>query len=188
MDNSTIQNVSNRMKWLQNFSNGERKDTKKLTPQDLKDARAFCLMEIEGSFRKISYNTLKQCLKSQKLTIDLSHSSGDDWNYFIALRRRCHDLLRAQEGTLFKETQSDITKHLKDAYRNALWHSNLCANAYLELRRDIQAVIESRSTNPELDYKKIERILKKSTSIYTKIISQTPDTPVPALKLVTEDA
>lgn len=187
MDRSTILNVSNRVKWLQDYSNGE-KGEKKLTSEDLKDAKAFCLLEIEGLFKRIAYNTLKQCLKSEQIDTSAPHSSGDNWSHFIALRKRCHELLKAQEGAPITGETSDLTKVLKDSYKNALWHSNLCANAYLELRRDIQGVMTARSANTELDYRRIERILKKSASTYNKIISQTPDTPAPILKLVTDNS
>ena len=187
MDRSTILNVTNRVKWLQAYSSGEKGETK-LTPENLKDAKTFCSLEIDGAFIKIAYNTLKQCLKSEKLDISTPHSSGDNWSHFIALRKRCHEILKAQEGDTTISDTSNLTKILKESYKNALWHSNLCANAYLELRRDIQGVMAARSANPELDYRKIERIIKKSTSTYNKIISQTPDTPAPILKLVTDNS
>lgn len=182
MSTGKLSNATNRINWLQDILNGKIK-TNTIKAEHLRDAKSFCTIEIENLFSVLSYNTLKSCLKRCPNDFFRNHTFNDNWSYFLSLREQAHALLLAKDGKLKIQRASDDPIDYKVANRNAVWHANLCANAYLQLRRDVQGILRS-STNAELDYRKLEKILKKSWSTYKQIIAPESDTPAPSLTIV----
>lgn len=179
------ENAANRFLWLHKVLEGEI-DLNKIDPDFLKDAKSFCEMSIEGLFVKISYNTLRSYLVGTSVDKFRMHAYKDNFEYLLDLRRKTRLKLLASRScnkdAKVKYTESDW----KQFYRNALWQSNLCANAYITLRRDVQAILNSKTGDDKLDFRRLEKTLIKSDQVYSKIISAEPEPFIPDLKLVKE--
>lgn len=182
MSLSKLQNATNRINWLQDILN-EKKNMHAIEAEQLQDAKSFCSLEIDSLFTALSYNTLKSCLKTAPNDHFRNHTFNDNWSYFLSLREKAYSLLLARAGKSKTARASDTPIDYKLAHRNALRHANLCANAYLQLRRDVQGILKT-SGDLELDYKRLEKTLKKSWSTYKQIISSEPDRPIPKLTVV----
>ena len=182
MSTAKLSSAANRINWLQDVLDGTV-NSNSVTAAQLKDVNSFCKVEIENLFTPLSYNTLKSHLKTFPNNHFRNHTFNDNWVYFLYLREKTYSLLLAKDGKTRKTNASATPIDYKLANRNSLWHANLCANAYLQLRRDVQGILRN-SSNGELDYKKLEKILNKSWSSYKQIISPETDSPAPSLTIV----
>lgn len=177
-----LENVRRRIQWLHSVMEGAC-NLSDIQYEALKSAKAFCGLDVSGLFDSISYNTLKSVLAKAGLSEFRGHPYGNNLAYFLDLRESCYrkaEAAKPKQATRRVLTISDWKEH----YRNVLWHSNLCSEAYLGLRRDIQAILDADAPDARLDYKRIERVLDRSSSVYLKIVSATPEPFVPELKVV----
>lgn len=179
-----IENISNRVEWFKSVLK-DKIWNKEVEIINMKSARAFCKVALKGCFDSISYNTVKDYLVRTPLDEFGVHVYADNFKYFLEMRKLVYEMaVRQSEG--MEGNLENKSTDWKRMYRNALWQSNLCSNAYLSLRRDVQAVLNSDRESVRLDYRKIEKVISRSTSTYLKIISQVPNSVSPDLKLVEE--
>lgn len=178
-----LENVKGRLKWLQNIIENDCVLTE-YEISYLKSAKQFCALAVEGCFTSISYNTLKKILAEASLTTFRAHGYESNLKYFLLLREGCEKKLVASKVSEAPRRGVYTVSDWKEFYRNALWHSNLCAEAYLSLRREVQALLKADAQDASLDYKRLEKIIKKSSATYLKLISAEAEPYTPELKLV----
>lgn len=177
-------NIYNRMDWLKAMLTDEIA-TIDVDADKLKNAKSFCTLEIPQLFGAISYNTLKSYLQKTENDEFGVHAFSDNFEFFLELRKQVYDDLVEISRSNEVEKRDDVD--WKRMYRNALWQSNLCSTAYLSLRREIQALLQAGESDQRLDYRRLEKALKRSAATYLKIISQEPEPVNPELKIVAGD-
>lgn len=175
--------VANRISWLHQFLDSEEpiRDGFK---EVLKSAKDFCAFSVDGSFGKISYNTLKKVLKEAPLGCFNKHPYSSNLDYFLVLRQGCYSKCAAEASEELTRRSDYSASEWRELYRNALWHSSICSEAYISLRRDIQGLLSMNAIDGRLDYKRLEKIIAKSSDSYLKIISAEPEPYSPQLKIV----
>ncbi|WP_152906061.1 hypothetical protein [Pseudomonas putida] len=178
-----LKNILNRIDWMHGFLEG-RVDLCQVDSKHLKDAKAFCGFSVAGCFDKISYNTVKSQLLAAPKTEFRAHSFKDNFDYFLELRKSVYLKVSAVEEDEAKGSDKYTELDWKHFYRNALWQSSLCANAYLSLRRDLKSILNERSDGNELIVRRIEKVLCQSDAVYKKIIASKPEPYSPDLKVV----
>lgn len=175
-----LENVRRRLKWLQAVVDGGQ-SLSSGEVSALQTAKSFCGLNVPGVFDSLSYNTMKSVLAKASLIEFGAHPYVSNLDYFLALRVSCHNRTEASKPQAIAPASLSDWKH---SYRNALWHSNLCSQAYLALIRDVQAVLDAGASDSRLDYRRVERILTKSSATYLKIISMDAEPFDPKLKVV----
>ncbi|PHN23293.1 hypothetical protein [Pseudomonas syringae] len=173
-------NIHNRMRWLREILD-EGADTPEVKAEDIQSAKEFCRLALKEHFESIAYNTLKAYLLNLPPGEFGMHAFPDNFQYFLELRRRAFEKLDRASG---KSKLAESPTDWKGMYRNALWQSNLCSMAYLSLKRDVEAILVSGVDDARLDYRKLEKVVKKSSLVFAKIISQDPENTSPDLKVV----
>ncbi|MGM3216460.1 hypothetical protein ACSQ5K_14705 [Pseudomonas sp. PhalM4] len=175
-----VENVRHRLKWLQAVVDGGQSLSSDEVSA-LQTAKSFCALNVPGIFDSLSYNTMKSVLAKSSLIEFGAHPYVSNLDYFLDLRASCRRRIEASKPQPIAPASVLDWKH---SYRNALWHSNLCSQAYLALVRDVQAVLDAGASDSRLDYRRIERILSKSSATYLKVISMTAEPFDPELKVV----
>ncbi|KOP57779.1 hypothetical protein OX90_04900 [Pseudomonas coronafaciens pv. porri] len=177
-----LENVRRRLQWLHRVLD-EGLLLNETESSALRTAKGFCALDVSDEFSPISYNTVKSVLTTAGLNEFRAHPYGSNLQYFLEMRAACYESVKDMKPLPFEKKALTVADW-KEHYRNVLWHSNLCSEAYLALRRDIQVVLDRDAADQKLDYKRIERALQKSSATYFKIVSASPEPFSPELKVV----
>lgn len=177
-----LENVRRRLQWLHRVLD-QGLLLNETESAALRTAKGFCALDVSDEFSSISYNTVKSVLTKAGLKELRAHPYGSNLQYFLEMRAACYESVKDMKPSPLEKKVLTVADW-KEYYRNVLWHSNLCSEAYFALRRDIQCVLDRDAADQKLDYKRIERALQKSSATYFKIVSATPEPFSPELKVV----
>lgn len=177
-----LENVRRRLQWLHRVLD-DGLMLNETESEALRTAKSFCALNVSDEFSAISYNTVKSVLAKAGLKEFRAHPYGSNLQYFLEVRAACYEFLKDMRHSP-RVHRTLTAADWKEHYRNVLWHSNLCSEAYLALRRDIQGVLDQDAADQKLDYKRIERALQKSSVTYLRIVTATPEPFSPELKVV----
>lgn len=166
MTKSTIDNISNRAKWLNTIIAGSLNNTE--VKEHLTNMRRFCKHSVTGKFRAISLNTLKtNCIQA-----DIKYKDLEAWEAFRLLLEDARDSVDrlAAEAEPSKENSAQRTQKLA-TYQ---MHAQVCYLAFVDLLKDInQFKNNSAPMNPK-DEILLDRIIAKSHSQLAEIRSPDP--------------
>jgi len=176
MRNSTAENAQHRLSWLEDVL------AKKISIQDhlvpsLRTMRSFCGLTVNGRFKPIAYNTLKNAVMSMT-----GRTRGhQNWLYFVELRQNCHDVLKAidSEPVTASVDPSDINSQ-------SLLDAHICSMAYVEILNFLEKLTSQPGEMSARTQLAIQNQLAVSREKFKSLMSyeEVQSTTNPRLKLV----
>lgn len=134
--------------------------------------RGFCEISVDGRFRSISYNTLKQ-YSDFALTRDVTGvSSLVGWEALKAARRDVYERVEGEDvevsdGSGEEQSLFFIKKQKKEAEVMA----HLCSMAYFELFRKVYSLVDNKNVSQDDLCRQIKNVLEQSFDKFENIVS-----------------